>query len=146
MSRRTNLKLKMLGLNLLVILVSLYVVHLSSAWVAIQLLLINVPMLLVLLQEKDAKGRPVPVTRRKPGVLGSGIPYSRAGGKFALFFCIVAICLLNLVQLEGWWPHLGITTTAQEVVVLLSLCISMGYLLVYIYQRWPDEPRDGQEP
>ncbi len=145
MSKRTTLKLKMLGLSLLVILLSLYVVHLGSAWVAVQLILINVPMLMVLLQEKDAKGRPIPTTQRKPGVIGSGTPYSRTGGKFALFFCILAIAVLNLVQLEGWWPHLGITTTAQQVTVLLTLCVSMGYLLVYIYQRWPDEPKDEQE-
>ena len=142
MSRRARLSLKAFVASVAIIFVSLRVARLDSTWVAIQLIMVNVPILMVRFQEKDARGRAIPVTRRSPSVLGSGVPYSQAGGKVAVFFCIVVGTLLDLMQIEQWWPNIGIRTMAQEAMVLLSLCVSMGYLLVYIHRRWPDEPKD----
>lgn len=143
MSPRPSLRQKQLALSLLIALVSLYVVDLGAAWVVVELALINVPLVMLQRQDRDAHGRAIPATRRAPGVLGSGVPYSQTGGKFGMFFSVVAGNLLTLMQVERWWPRIGIETLAQKIVVLLSLCISVGYLLVYIYQRWPDEPRGG---
>ena len=143
MSRRARSSLKALVASVAIIFVSLRVVQLDSIWVAIQLVMVNVPILLVSFQERDAKGRAIPETRRTPGVLGSGIPYSQTGGKVAVFFSVVVGTLLDLMQIEQWWPTIGIRTMAQQSMVLLSLCVAMGYLLVYVYRRWPDEPKDG---
>jgi len=145
MNRRASLSLKAFVASVVIIIVSLHVVQLDSTWLAIQLLMVNVPILMLRFQEKDAKGRAIPITRRTPGVIGSGIPYSQAGGKFAVFFCFVVGTLLDLMHIEQWWPYIGIRTMAQEAIVLLSLCVSMGYLLVYIYRRWPDEPKEERE-
>ncbi|MEO5731842.1 MAG: hypothetical protein ABI134_29890 [Byssovorax sp.] len=139
------MSLKAFVASVAIIIVSFRVVQLDSTWVAIQLIMVNVPILMLKFQEKDAKGRAIPATRRTPGVIGSGIPYSQAGGKFAVFFCFVVGPLLDLMHIQQWWPHVGISTTAQETMVLTSLCVSMGYLLVYIHRRWPDEPKEERE-
>jgi uncharacterized membrane protein YcfT len=145
MNKRASSSSKALVASIVIIFVSLYVVQLDSTWVAIQLVMVNVPIFMLGFQGKDANGRAIPATRRTPGVIGSGIPYSQAGGKFAVFFCLVIGTLLDLMHIEQWWPHIGIRTMAQEAMVLLSLCVSMGYLLVYIYRRWPDEPKEKRE-
>lgn len=143
MSKQARLNVKIYAANLIVIFVSLYGVRLGSLWVAIQLVMITVPMLLLNYQEKDAKDRPIPRGERQRGIIGDlGFRYSQAGGKFAVFFSEIIWILLMLLKIEGWWPHLGVTTIPQELVITASLVVSMGCLFAYVCRRWPDEPTE----
>lgn len=146
MSRQAGWSLKILAASLIVIFVSLYGVHLGSPWVATQLLVITVPMLLVKYQEADARGRPIPGAERERGVRGeTGFRYSQAGGKLAVFFCFTVGTLLDLLQLEGWWPRIGVSTAPQRLMVTTSLVVGAWHLFAYVCRRWPDEPKEGRD-
>lgn len=142
MTRQDSLRWKAFVASAVIVNVSLHVVQLASSWVAIQLVLVNVPIMMVRFQEEDAKGRAIPVPRRTPGVIGSGMPYSQAGLKFTVFFGYVVGTLLDLMHIERWWPYIGIRTPEQKAMVMVSLCVSVGYLFEYICRRWPDEPKE----
>ena len=143
MSRQAGWSPTIFAASLVVIFVSLYGVQLDSPWVAIQLLIITVPMLLVKYQEADAKGRPIPKVERKPGVYGEmGFRYSQAGGKLAVFFCFTVGTLFDLLQIEGWWSRIGVSTVPQRLMVTTSCVVGAGHLFAYVCRRWPDEPKD----
>lgn len=138
-------RLKFFSISQLVIVANLYWARLASVWVAIQLLLITVPMLIVRFQEKDARGRAIPPVRHQPGLLGSSVRYSQAGGRFAVSFGSVLGALSELLWFEGWWHQVGVHTPTQVIVVTASVCCSSWYLVVFVCQRWPDEPKKEPE-
>lgn len=146
MSSQAGWRLKIFATSLIVIFVSLYGVRLGSPWVAIQLVIITVPMLMVKYQEEDAKGRPIPRVDRKRGVQGElGFRYSQAGGKLAVFLCFTVGALLDLLQIEGWWARIGVSTVPQSLMVTTSLIIGAGHLFAYVCRRWPDEPKEERD-
>lgn len=140
MSRQVRWNLRIYAASLIVIFMSLYGVRLGSLWVAIQLIVITVPMLMLKYQEKDARGRPIPEVERRRGVIGDlGFRYSRIGGRFAVVFSVTLGILLRLLKTEGWWPYLGVSTISQDLVITSSLAVCASCLFVYVCRRWPDE-------
>lgn len=125
-----------------IIFASLYWARLGSMWVAIQLIMVAVPLVFAQFQTKDAKGRPIQAPVNKPDlwVIGSSIKYSQAGGRFGLFFAIVIGNLITVADMENWWTHVGLTSLRQVIMVRISACIGLYYLFAYICRRWPDEP------
>ncbi len=145
MSKHASWGLRILAADLVVIFGSLYGVRLGSPWVAIQLILVTVPMLMMKYQDEDARGRPIPPVERRPGVHGElGFRYSQVGGKFAVFFCFTVGPLLDLLYIAGW-PHIGVNTVPQSLMISTSLAVGGGHLFAYVCRRWPDEPKEERE-
>ena len=142
MSSPLGWTLKLFVLDVIILVASLYWAGLGSVWVAIQLIMVGVPLALAQLQTKDAKGRPIPAPIKRPNVrvIGSSVRYSQVGGRIGLFFSIVVGNLLAVADMEGWWTHVGLTSLRQVIVVRLSAVIGLYYLFIYTCRRWPDEP------
>lgn len=146
MSKHASWGLRIFAADLFIIFGSLYGVRLGSLWVAIQLILVTVPMLMVKYQEEDARGRPIPPVEPRPGVYGEmGFRYSQVGGKFAVFFCFTVGPLFDLLHIAGWWPYIGVNTVPQNLMVSTSVAVGVGHLFAYVCRRWPDEPKEERE-
>jgi hypothetical protein len=144
MSSPLGWALKLFTFSSIIIFASLYWAGLGSTWVAIQLIMLAVPLVLVQFQTKDAEGRAIKAPTRKPNpwIIGSSIRYSQAGGRFGLFFAIVVGTLIAAADAEDWWTHVGLTSMRQLVVVRASACVALYYLFAYICRRWPDKPAE----
>ena len=144
MSSPLRWTLKLFMFSIIIIFASLYWAELGSTWVAIQLILVAVPLVLVQLQTKDAEGRAIKAPTRKPNpwIIGSSIRYSQTGGRLGLFFAIIAGTLIAAADADNWWSHVGLTNMRQLAVVRLSMCVALYYLFAYVCRRWPDEPTE----